>query len=478
MRRRDTRFLEQLFRSGLAVAAAACANPQTNPQTPPPVAPTSPTPGQAPTSTPDDGVVPPSGPVAGGTPPKPSSGSAAYVAQFKGVDSYASAVPGAELLGFIDEGSQCSPSPCAAEWKTLVATAAQGAVLRKAGKLELLTSDAFERTVPTIDTPVKAAMRFRLRSANHPATCSDLEGAGYTCPSTTAVAFVRSEGRGFEVITYGERNVCSGSEIGFAPALGILVSDLDGKVHRTENAFTDETGEQAQQSKPVRCHYPSRGRMYEGFVDTPPECEVTAHAYYVRAARQEAAAIVAFQRLARELEAHGAPASLCAAAHKAARDEIKHAAMFQKHAKRFASLTPVIPQDVPPTLGVRSLDEVLWENAVEGCANETFAAVVATYQAEYAPTEELRAMHAQIARDEQEHALLAYQIHTWALQTLPTEKAEALEAVRREACARVSTEMTTTPMGQAQGEPEAVLARRAFAEIVQALPSAQAHSPA
>jgi hypothetical protein len=42
-------------------------------------------------------------------------------------------------------------------------------------------------------------------------------------------------------------------------------------------------------------------------------------------AQLEAASIVAFDRLARELDAHGAPAELVAEARRAKTDEVRHA---------------------------------------------------------------------------------------------------------------------------------------------------------
>jgi hypothetical protein len=59
------------------------------------------------------------------------------------------------------------------------------------------------------------------------------------------------------------------------------------------------------------------------------------------------------------------------------------------------------------------------ENAVEGCARETYSAVVAAYQAKHAPHAGARRAFARIAKDEAEQARLAWDVHAWARSVTP-----------------------------------------------------------
>lgn len=66
------------------------------------------------------------------------------------------------------------------------------------------------------------------------------------------------------------------------------------------------------------------------------------------------------------------------------------------------------------------------DNAVEGCARETWAAMVALHQARFAEDRSVRAAFTAIARDELAHAALSWDLARWCA-------AHASEATRREA---------------------------------------------
>jgi hypothetical protein len=69
-------------------------------------------------------------------------------------------------------------------------------------------------------------------------------------------------------------------------------------------------------------------------------------------------------------------------------------------------------------LPLRTLEEVAFENAIEGCIRETYGAWHAWKQAHEAPDRELRATMGRIAADEMRHAALAWDIHEWAMARL------------------------------------------------------------
>ncbi len=400
---------------------------------------------------------------------------AAYARLFAPVESLAKAFPpGVELQGFIDnmDKHSCTPSPCPPAWKSLVDTADdRNAVVKRGGKLELVRLQDFPTVIGKVDTPEKAALRVRLDDYIEPGSCSDLRRDKFECAgrsASTEVAVRRSE-KGFEVITYGSRDVCGGSQFGRAVALGVVEIDEAGELDVINNAFTKSIDDKVRPM--VECQYPTRGRMFEGFVDLPPEtCELE---YYVRAHRHEAAAIAAFERLARELEAHGAPAELVLAARASAADEARHAALFAVRARELASRLGVAVSLAEAShthlSEIRSLGAILRENAEEGCANETYAALVATHQALTAPSASFRALMTEIAADEREHAALAHAIHAWGCAISSPEDASELEAHRVQAARSLRDAATRTDAGAQLGEPSPQIARIAFDLVDRAL---------
>ena len=153
-------------------------------------------------------------------------------------------------------------------------------------------------------------------------------------------------------------------------------------------------------------------------------------AFFAECARLEAASVVAFERMARELRAHGAPASLVAAAERAKRDEIRHARVTAVLARRHG----VEPE--PPVIeerGVRELFEIAIENAVEGCVRETYGALVATHQRDHATDPRVAAAMKRIARDETHHAALAWDLAAWIEGRLDDEERTEVARARREA---------------------------------------------
>ncbi len=186
--------------------------------------------------------------------------------------------------------------------------------------------------------------------------------------------------------------------------------------------------------------------------------------------------MIAFERLAAELAAHGAPRDLTRAARRAADDERRHAAALRVEMARASATAPIDAPAPTEHPSVRPLISVLLENAKEGCANETYAAVVATHQGLAAKEERLRRAFRRIARDEQRHAALSYRIHAWGRSVVSVAERRALDAALEDAVSGFAANGTSTPAGQALGEPEPAVARAAFTHVVASLLRA-AHAP-
>ena len=206
------------------------------------------------------------------------------------------------------------------------------------------------------------------------------------------------------------------------------------------------------------------GRRPEGLV-LGAAAATGAGELFARIAQLEAASVPAFARLARELHAHGAPASLIAEAASAVSDERRHAHVIAALARRFGASSP---RPVVPELGVRTLESVAGENATEGCVREAYGALVATHQALRAADPLVRRAMAAIAVDETRHAALSYAIDGWARRRLGAAAGRRVAEARREAQASLARDVERpVPVGTASlaGLPDAASARR-LAEIV------------
>ena len=206
-------------------------------------------------------------------------------------------------------------------------------------------------------------------------------------------------------------------------------------------------GQGPTNSSYIGCSYCAIGRRPERLGAAPP-IGVTAGSLFAHCAWLEAASVHAFRRLADELSAHGAGADRVARALRAAQEEVAHARVTRRLARRFGVQAP---RPRGRRLMVRALADIARENAVEGCVREAFGALVAMWQAQRAADPEVRRALAAIARDEAGHAELAWEVAAWiepqlsddvraeidearrtALQTLRAEVAEELSREQRE----------------------------------------------
>ncbi len=444
--------LHQLFFTGLALAGAACSGYRSAP--------------------PDDRPVRPE-PTANEPILEPNA--VELAAQYAGADP-AKGIPGIEILGLvedpgtIDSVPKCNGGPCDPEWAKLAEHKGPRTVIfRRNGKTEALTQANFPELIGPIDTPEKAALRMQLESYHPSTSCGQLEAQKLSCAQGSDPSHVpvrANEGK-LEVVTFSSMNVCTMNQFGQARVLGVMAVAPDGTLSHVDNALTQAAA--ASILSRVECRSPSRGRMFEGFEHGEPGCSELD--YLLRAAREEAAAVVAFERLAGELASHGAPAELVATARRSAADERRHAQLFRREASRLACAIGVevgpVDANAPSTFAERSLFAMLSENATEGCANETFAALVATHQAEHARDTRLRRLFASIARDEREHAILAYRIHAWGKGRLAAADAVALDDLLCAACDAMAV-APSNAVSADMGEPPPELARAAFLQVVDA----------
>ena len=173
------------------------------------------------------------------------------------------------------------------------------------------------------------------------------------------------------------------------------------------------------------------GRCPEGLA--PPASRGAADplgAWLAASAHLEAASIDAFEILAAELRAHGAPPLLVRASRAATDDERRHANVIGRLAARRGAVPPAVYVNSGP---IRDIEAVARENAVEGCVRETYAALLACRQARAATDPALRAAMGAIASDETRHAALAWAVDDWSQGLLAPAARRRIREARREA---------------------------------------------
>jgi hypothetical protein len=162
----------------------------------------------------------------------------------------------------------------------------------------------------------------------------------------------------------------------------------------------------------------------------------------------ERASAEAFDVLASELRAHGAPDRLIASARRAKRDELDHA----RRARALAGRSHV-RRTRSPARTTRSLFAIALDNAKEGCARETFGALLGWAQAERAEDESARSFYARIARDETRHASLSWRLHAWLMTKLSDAEKKKVEAELETSLRGIAA--AHSPLDSALGVPDA-----------------------
>jgi hypothetical protein len=176
-------------------------------------------------------------------------------------------------------------------------------------------------------------------------------------------------------------------------------------------------------------------------------------AHYTQLGRMEHASIAAFARFSLQLLLLGAPAHLIEACTRAIADETAHTRMCFALASHYGG-EPVGPTrlDINGCLDAVSLTEIMKLVLSEGCLGETGAALEALEAAAVATDPAIQQAFAQIARDEQRHAELAFQFLRWGLAQSPL----AVHAeLAREAEARLRQFAGATGLAEVRAEPGA-----------------------
>ena len=124
-------------------------------------------------------------------------------------------------------------------------------------------------------------------------------------------------------------------------------------------------------------------------------------------ARVEAASVHAFRRLERSLTALGADTNLRSRARSAARDEIAHARLSARLAKKRGARPRPVRLSGEATA---TTFELALENAVAGCVHETLGVAYLEHQRTHASDPELRALAAALYDDELNHAALSWDL--------------------------------------------------------------------
>jgi hypothetical protein len=158
--------------------------------------------------------------------------------------------------------------------------------------------------------------------------------------------------------------------------------------------------------------------------------------FFARMAELESASIRAFRTIRRELVAHGAPRDLVEAAEHATRDEARHAKLTRAIARRHGAEPPPVHRSQRSP--IRSLEEFALDNAIEGCVNETFGALVAHFQAKHARDEQIATVMGEIAADETRHAALAWAISRWVEKRIDDRARERVSQRRARAQRRLA----------------------------------------
>lgn len=190
----------------------------------------------------------------------------------------------------------------------------------------------------------------------------------------------------------------------------------------------------------VSCSNACDGRRPEGLVSHGRVEGAVSElgALFALKAHLEAASVPAFERLARELEAHGAPAELVRAALRSAREEVGHARAMEVLARRHGA---PIPEVVVEPFTSRSLEAMALENAEEGCIRESLGALMAGWQARSAGDDEIRRVMGPIAEEELRHAELSWEIDAWASSQLGASARARLHEARVEAMRTLRRDM-------------------------------------
>jgi hypothetical protein len=219
----------------------------------------------------------------------------------------------------------------------------------------------------------------------------------------------------------------------------------------------------------VTCGVCGVGRFTDGLDATSCERDDvdTFAGWLARGAHVEGIAAMAFDRLADELAGFGAPASLVDGARMSATHEREHCSAMTELARRWGK-EPSRARSVA-ALPSRTLEEIVVENAGEGCVRETLGAVVMAFQAQHAADPAVREALAKIAREEQEHSAWSWALDAWARSAVGPQTLAAMDAARDEVLCELRHTMATfdpnVELSREAGMPSARAVSAMIAEL-------------
>lgn len=265
-----------------------------------------------------------------------------------------------------------------------------------------MTIEEVQTFLGTIDTPSEAALLVHL--------------SGYQLDCSRNNLTVREDG--FEI--YAETgSTCGGDVSGHR-----LLVKPDGTIVREETAVVEKGDNNCVIGRIPGGLFPRiRGEECDS-------AEGSIGAYFAEIAHLEAAAVVAFEDLARELAHHGAPGHLVERAWAAAREETRHALLTGALARRYGAerVVPQVMRQSPRSLLAMALD-----NAVEGLTRETFGALLGHVQARTAADPLVRQVMSLIADDETGHAEFSVELHEWLMTRLDRAQQHQVASARMQA---------------------------------------------
>jgi hypothetical protein len=196
-----------------------------------------------------------------------------------------------------------------------------------------------------------------------------------------------------------------------------------------------------------------------------------ASAAWARIGQLEHASVAAFARFTLQLLQCGAPTELVERATRAAADEVRHARLAFAIASRCAgaNLGPA-SLDVQRSLDQSSLSDVIRLVIREGCVGETIAALQASEAAAGAASPRLRELLERVARDEAEHAELAWRFVRWALERDPELShvlADEVARARTRPGEALNDDQSLRGLGILSATDEAALRSAALREVIE-----------
>lgn len=264
----------------------------------------------------------------------------------------------------------------------------------------------------------------------------------------------------------------AGSGQGVAVGEGGVIVRADVLQHRTGERSWCEGRPFVVEEEARTAEATARGDWHDAIdvIRLPAPTRARLAAAWTRDGLYEHASIASFARFVLQLLAVGAPPDLVLAGQAALADEIRHAQACFGLASAFAgAAVGPGPLAIDGALaGPCDLATLASATAIEGCINETTAALMATTAANLAQDPAVHEQLTAIAADERRHAALAWRTVAWALsQGDARVRAAVAQAFAREPMtADEAGEDGLESHGRLSRRARRAVARKAWREII------------